>query len=78
MVGKPKLPFFFSGFVVQSYLSGWYILASFLYCTLISLSVAFDGSWRIPNESFLFLPTLSRLKFQLESLVEDAPGGGDH
>jgi len=46
------------------------------YCTLISLSVAFDGSWRIPNESFLFLPTPSGLKFQLESLVEDAPGGG--
>ena len=50
---------------------------SFLYFTLISLSVVFNGSWRIPNESFLCLPTPSGMKFQLESLVKDAPGGDD-
>ena len=47
--------------VLLSYLSGWYNLAGLRYYTLISSSVTEGESFRIPKESFLSLPTPSRL-----------------
>ena len=45
-------------FVVGSNLSGWYILARRLYCTLISISVAVldTGRLKITRYSFLLCP----------------------